>query len=31
MDKEDVFSVFIDQSFAEYTLEVLLDAREEFL
>ena len=31
MDKEDVFSVFIDQSFAEYTLEVLLDARQEFL
>jgi sarcosine oxidase subunit gamma len=31
MDKKDVFSVFIDQSFAEYTLEVLLDAREEFL
>ena len=31
IDDEDVFSVFIDQSLAEYTLEVLLDAREEFL
>ena len=31
LDDEDVFSVFIDQSLAECTLEVLLDAREEFL
>jgi sarcosine oxidase subunit gamma len=31
IDNEDVFSVFIDQSLAEYTLEALLDAREEFL
>ena len=31
IDDEDVFSVFIDQSLAEYTLEVLLDARQEFL
>ena len=28
---EDVFSMFVDQSYAEYALEALLDARGEFL
>jgi sarcosine oxidase subunit gamma len=28
---DDVFSLFVDQSFAEYALEALLDARQEFL
>ena len=27
----DVFSMFVDQSYAEYALEALLDARQEFL
>ena len=27
----DVFSIFVDQSYAEYALEALLDARQEFL
>ena len=28
---DDVFSIFVDQSYAEYALEALLDARQEFL
>ena len=28
---DDVFSMFVDQSYAEYALEALLDARQEFL
>ena len=31
LEGDDVFSMFVDQSYAEYALEVLLDAREEFL
>ena len=28
---DDVFSIFVDQSYAEYAQEALLDARQEFL
>ena len=28
---DDAFSMFVDQSYAEYALEALLDARKEFL
>ena len=28
---DDAFSIFVDQSYAEYALEALLDARQEFL
>ena len=28
---DDVFSIFVDQSYAEFALEALLDARQEFL
>ena len=31
MSGDDVFSIFVDQSYAEYALEALLDARQEFL
>ena len=31
LDGSDVFSLLVDQSYAEYALEVLLDARAEYL
>ena len=31
LDGEDVFSLLVDQSYAEYALEALLDARAEYL
>jgi hypothetical protein len=31
MAGHDVFSLFVDHSLAEYALEVLLDARDEFV
>lgn len=31
LDGEDVFSLLVDQSYAEYALEALLDARTEYL
>ena len=31
LEGDDVFSMFVDQSYAEYALEALLDARQEFL
>ena len=31
LDGSDVFSMLVDQTYAAYVLEVLLDARSEFL
>jgi glycine cleavage system aminomethyltransferase T len=31
LEGDDVFSLFVDQSYGEYALEALLDARLEFL
>jgi len=31
LDGTDVFSLLLDQSYAEYALEALLDARAEYL
>ena len=31
LDGNDVFSLLVDQSYAEYALEALLDARAEYL